>query len=586
MRWGGAPLPSKAPRPALPPVALACEPEEPYGAGGGSHAPPELDLRPYTREELHRLFRGGEREADEADAMLLTASRNRHGIGLRLGQGLAALQKGRRLQRLAFRFEDYARELGIGRSRGYELAAFARDLETRPILREAVRSGRVGYRAAQEVVRVAVGAAEAEWVERAATSTVRVLEKEVARATDPHAAEPLFRMVAAMAPEHRALWDEALRIAGRLEPHASQIGKCELIAQEYLGEFPSDADELVPGPVTKESWRDDAQLLGGAFRRVGQRAELDEKRAAAMEAETDAWTHLPPATPKAAPEVDFAAMTSEKDIDQELRRLVRWDQGWDAIVGHRGYAILASRIYLTMGYSSFQQYVEERLQLPYPWVAERVKLEERVWASPGLQEGRRQKLGFEKLKLLSRLPENEIRSLIAVAKGITVIELRRRLEKAEETRMRGQGKLKTFVPRSVAYLLASAMATVRERVKRGGRGCDGCVDGALTDGECLAVIAAHFLRTYEAVARRKRSNSQRVRERDGGWCTVPGCSAHSDDAHHIEFKSQGGDPTAMWNQSGACRFHHVCVHECGLRLEGRAPDELVWTLDGAPYTGM
>jgi hypothetical protein len=176
-----------------------------------------------------------------------------------------------------------------------------------------------------------------------------------------------------------------------------------------------------------------------------------------------------------------------------------------------------------------------------------------------------------------------------VAKGITVIELRRRLEKAEETRMRGQGKLKTFVPRSVAYLLASAMATVRERVARGGRGSrgdDGCVDRPLTDGECLAVLAAHFLRAYEAVARRKRSNSQRVRERDGGWCTVPGCSAHSDDAHHIEFKSQGGDPTAMWNQSGACRFHHVCVHECGLRLEGRAPDRLVWTLEGEPFTGM
>jgi hypothetical protein len=66
---------------------------------------------------------------------------------------------------------------------------------------------------------------------------------------------------------------------------------------------------------------------------------------------------------------------------------------------------------------------------------------------------------------------------------------------------------------------------------------------------------------------------------------VPGCSAHSDDAHHIHFRSQGGHPTALWNQTGDCRFHHVSIHDFGLRLVGRAPDQLVWTLDGEPFTG-
>ncbi len=126
----------------------------------------------------------------------------------------------------------------------------------------------------------------------------------------------------------------------------------------------------------------------------------------------------------------------------------------------------------------------------------------------------------------------------------------------------------------MAYLLAAAMETARRRV-----------DGPLSDGECLAIIAAHFVRTYEAVARRRLTNSQRVRERDGGFCTVPGCSAHADDAHHILFKSQGGHPTALWNQTSGCKFHHTCIHEAGLRLEGEAPDALVWTLDGKPFTG-
>lgn len=134
--------------------------------------------------------------------------------------------------------------------------------------------------------------------------------------------------------------------------------------------------------------------------------------------------------------------------------------------------------------------------------------------------------------------------------------------------------MKVLVPRSVAYLLAAAIATARR-----------CVDRRITDGQCLALIAAHFVRTYEDVRRRKLTSSQRVRERDGGFCTVPGCSAHADDAHHITFKSRGGHRTALWNQSSGCKFHHVCIHEFGLRLEGQAPDRLVWTLDGEPFTG-
>ncbi len=108
----------------------------------------------------------------------------------------------------------------------------------------------------------------------------------------------------------------------------------------------------------------------------------------------------------------------------------------------------------------------------------------------------------------------------------------------------------------------------------------------LSDGECLAIIATHFLRTYADVAKRRQTLSQRVRERDGGWCTVPGCSAHSDYAHHIQFLSRGGHRTALWNQTGGCKCHHVGVHELGLRVSGEAPDALAWTLDGEPFTGM
>src|SRR5512142_2032566 len=149
---------------AIPLVAVAREPDEPYGpAGGGSPEPTKAELRPYTREALWRIFRGGERECDELELRLARGARSRGGLALRIGQGLRALRKGRRLMQLGFRFPDYCRELKIGRSRGYELCDFAEALEMRPILRDAVRSGAVKYRAAQEVMPVAVGAAEEYW---------------------------------------------------------------------------------------------------------------------------------------------------------------------------------------------------------------------------------------------------------------------------------------------------------------------------------------------------------------------------------------------------------------------------------------
>ena len=131
--------------------------------------------------------------------------------------------------------------------------------------------------------------------------------------------------------------------------------------------------------------------------------------------------------------------------------------------------------------------------------------------------------------------------------------------------MRGQGKVKAILPRSVAYLLAAAIETARARANR-----------PISDGEGLAIISAHFIRTYEGVLMRRRSNSQRVRDRDGGWCTVPGCSAHADDAHHIEYRSRGGHPTALWNQTGGCRFHAGRTYFRAFKRAVTAPNA-VWS---------
>jgi hypothetical protein len=83
----------------------------------------------------------------------------------------------------------------------------------------------------------------------------------------------------------------------------------------------------------------------------------------------------------------------------------------------------------------------------------------------------------------------------------------------------------------------------------------------------------------------RRTGSQRVRERYGGHCTVPGCSHRSAHSHHVEYRSQGGSLSDD-NQTGMCGYHHLdCVHPGHLKVSGLAPDGLTWLVDGEPFTG-
>jgi hypothetical protein len=70
---------------------------------------------------------------------------------------------------------DYARErIGTNASTAQKTQRLARALRSRPLLRAAVRAGEVSI-AAEAVVSVAQGDAEASWVARARRETVRAL---------------------------------------------------------------------------------------------------------------------------------------------------------------------------------------------------------------------------------------------------------------------------------------------------------------------------------------------------------------------------------------------------------------------------
>jgi hypothetical protein len=72
-----------------------------------SHAPPVVELEPFTARELDAWFRGGELEADVCERLLAWASRARGGLDLAIGEGLDALTKGDRLASLGYHLDDF-----------------------------------------------------------------------------------------------------------------------------------------------------------------------------------------------------------------------------------------------------------------------------------------------------------------------------------------------------------------------------------------------------------------------------------------------------------------------------------------------
>jgi hypothetical protein len=94
---------------ALAMVVVAREPEAPWAASPfASHAPPDVELPPLTREELQERYEAGEVDADDCERVLVFASRMRAVIDVGIAPGLHALCQGDRLAQLGYWLDDYA----------------------------------------------------------------------------------------------------------------------------------------------------------------------------------------------------------------------------------------------------------------------------------------------------------------------------------------------------------------------------------------------------------------------------------------------------------------------------------------------
>jgi hypothetical protein len=332
----------------------------------GALAERAWELRPPMPHERHDVLRS---EAGLLiDRLLTRVARGRGALDVAVGEGLDALASGDWALRLGYSgIGDYAREtLGMAARTAQASARLARELRARPLLREAVRRGEVSPRKAQAVVPLARGEAEAEWVARARSETVRALEaavrasragggEEIAGADEEGDEERWERVHLPLSPEGRAKLDEALALAGKvLGATAPMWQRLEALCQEFLSAHPpqeedGEGDQGLRAPVA--GWLQQAK--------------------AALEEEHRAWAYLGEVPAVVAPVVAGPAGTAEdarrevdrdpRALDARLRGLAAMRDRWDEVLGHLAMLLRMLGLWRDMGFASFGHYCAERL---------------------------------------------------------------------------------------------------------------------------------------------------------------------------------------------------------------------------------
>jgi HNH endonuclease len=490
--------------------------------------------------------------ARSVDSVLVRVARGRGALDIAIGERLDAMRTRGHAARLGFSTDgEYVRERhGDAPSSAQKLRRFSRALRERPLLCAAVRAGHVTRRQAEAVLPVAHGDDEALWVERARTSTVRVLKQAATGLSEEEQDDGWKVFVAEIPPEHRAVVHEVMNLNEHPFTAATlRSDRVEAVCQETLAEFAAFSDE----PRDCESFAADA-------------GPMEQW----LEETTQHWAFLDDPEKIAAPGpiADFEA--DARQLDAELRHYYGMRDLWDEHLGHLAMVFRSIAGWCVLGFLSFEHYCAERLGMHPKTVRQRAVLEEELLRLPALREAMRAGVvSYEKARLIARFAPESADRWILRAQRVSCADLRRELQGEEDRKMCARGSFRVFLPRHTHLLLEEACRAVR---KAGGR--------SFSPGECFGKMCARFMDIWRQ-PRGRMTRQKKVRERDEGLCRVPGCSRSATEVHHIIFRSRGGTHR-LENQVSLCAAHHRAIHMGWIRVWGEAPDRLTWQLGVRP----
>jgi hypothetical protein len=527
-------------------------------------------------------------EVEALDARLVVLSRTAAPLRRALARIASRLVKTQSWAPLGFaRPADYARERpGLSARELHDLAHVDAALAALPAIDAALASGRLGWTKARLLCRVATPADEARWLELAERLSAAALAREV-RACDVGAAaealpddEPGEREVLRVRAPRWVLqkWGNVMRtlrcVAGEWLPTETCA---ELVAAEVLSAVGLDTDAAAAPRVV-------------ALRRAAEACETGPG------AEGSAVAAAPPVSPFVAALTEGLDAADRLELDARLCRAAALERGLLARLGPLLLAFVSAGGPAAFGFRGLDAYARERLGMSARKARALLRVERACVRSPALaaawRAGRITGSQAQALVALVLAPGAEPFHDAWLARAAAVTE--RRLEDDVDHALASGDFDPSHLPALPAGLQIGARPTLAEPnetwvanvpsdVGRLFRACLHTAQRRLdaSPGAALEAMFDHCIATWRARpgGRRRLPPEQRVFERDGWRCTVPGCtSQRSLHAHHIVFRSAGGGDEDA-NLTTLCAFHHQRgVHAGVIRVSGRAPDGLVFEL--------
>jgi hypothetical protein len=508
--------------------------------------------------------------------------------------GLLSLRlvKRRAYETLAFRsLGDYARErLGVTAQALREWSRVWEALAELPQLRAAVLSSEISWSVARRAVAHASPETDEAFAETLRGRTVCAAEAMLHAAfpdvptpeTDP--AERV-RVSVPLPAAQQGRWLAALELARRMAGEALPIWECaELMAAEALGALP-------PELVAKAAGADESGVVasaagaGESASHAGARPANKEPRAMGKPSREHGlrheafgllrWDRRHAGTEAGLVRLaGWAETASAHALDGALRRAMKRLQRIEHDLGRILRQVLERRLYRELGFTSFERYVEERVDIS-PRTARRwVQMARLGPAGSAVANAFRNGLLTPKqASLVSEVvPPAQQPDAIAFAQGVTL----RRLEDELGARDTARDTIAFTAPPEAANVFLLALEAARLHLEAETQARQSTTDALIW---MLDHVIEAWLKQGAAFKDYADFN------RDLFRCTAPGCTARrSLQSHHLVFQSAGG-PDEPWNRTTLCAFHHQRgIHAHTMRCSGRAPDGLVFEL-GLRATG-
>ena len=251
--------------------------------------------------------------------------------------------------------------------------------------------------------------------------------------------------------------------------------------------------------------------------------------------------------------------------------------------------VLDLGLHRSLGFASFDGYVRERLGMSPSRAWALVRIEKRTreisalgraWRSGTLSWVRVQTIlpvvsGADGARWIDRASEVTVRQLAdEVDRALDAADLQMCARPGEEVADR---EVTFFAPASVVGLFRDAVAAFTPRGEPAGPA--GPAELAKPAWKGLERLLEHACQEWMSQPRHRDP----VFERDGWRCAVPACSSRRNlHDHHRQFRSRGGTNERS-NRVTTCAWHHLRgIHGGLVRVDGLAPDGLLWELGLRP----